>query len=93
MKIVINVCYGGFSLSDEASDFFAKKLEWVNEFDLRTNPLFIQKVEENSQWVSSDYSKLRVVEIPDEATDWDIDEYDGFERIIYVKDGRIYYKS
>ena len=94
MKIVINVCYGGFGLSDEAYNFFAEKLndEWTNEFDLRSNPLFIQKVEENSQWVSDDYSKLRVVEIPDEATDWTIDEYDGLERITYVKDGHIYYK-
>lgn len=91
MKIVINVCYGGFGLSDEASDFFAKKLEWVNDFDLRTNPLFIQKVEENSQWVSSYYSKLRVVEIPNEVTDWTIDEYDGLERIVYVLNGKINY--
>jgi len=93
MKIVINACYGGFGLSDEAYHFFAEKLndEWINEFDLRTNPLFIQKVEENSYWVSNDYSKLRVVEIPDEATDWAIDEYDGLERVMYVLNGKIKY--
>lgn len=93
MKIVINACYGGFGLSDEAYHFFAEKLndEWINEFDLRTNPLFIQKVEENSQWVSNDYSKLRVVEIPNGATDWSIDEYDGLERIVYVLNGKINY--
>ena len=92
MKIVINVCFGGFGLSDEAEAFFEKRIEWLNDSELRTNPLFIQKVEEKSEWVSNDCSKLKVVEIPDEATDWEINEYDGWENIIYVKNGKIYHK-
>lgn len=91
MKIVINVCFGGFGLSEEAKNFFERKFEWLNNDELRTNPLFIQKVEEKSEWVGNDYSKLRVVEIPDEATDYEINEYDGFENIIYVKNGKIYH--
>lgn len=35
--------------------------------------------------------RLEVVEIPEEATDWEIDEYDGQESITYVVDGKIYH--
>jgi hypothetical protein len=34
---------------------------------------------------------LVVVEIPDNATDWNIEEYDGLETVIYVLNGRICY--
>ena len=29
--------------------------------------------------------------IPDNATDWDIEDYDGNETLIYVVDGKIHY--
>jgi hypothetical protein len=31
------------------------------------------------------------VAIPDEATDWELDEYDGFERVTYVVGGKLYH--
>ena len=31
------------------------------------------------------------VEIPDEATDWEVLDHDGLEHVIYVLDGTIYH--
>ena len=38
-----------------------------------------------------DFAKLEVVEIPDNTTDYEFDEEDGYESIIYVVDGKIHY--
>ena len=89
MKFVLNGCFGGFSLSDEAYKFFglASSHSDIN----RQNPLLIEKVEQNSEWVSGDCAELYVVEVPDTCTDWEIDEYDGLESLIYVVDGKIHH--
>jgi nitroreductase len=34
---------------------------------------------------------LEVVEIPDTATDWEIDEYDGWESVVYVVNGKLHH--
>ena len=41
--------------------------------------------------ISGDYAKLKVVEIPDNFTDYEINDYDGVETLIYVIDGKIYH--
>lgn len=102
MKIVINECYGGFSITYNPDIFKALNID--NEYaDVsRTDPVLIDLVEKemamntNSNGyvmtyriVSGSCARLKVVEIPDEATDWEIDEYDGSESIIYVVDGKI----
>lgn len=46
----------------------------------RTHPLLVRVVEKLGARASGGCSKLEVVEIPD-GTDWEIDEYDGWERI------------
>lgn len=84
MKIVINNDYGGYGLlnwddDDQYSDIVEKY-----KHD-RTNPVLVAVVENNH------IGDLAVVEIPDEATDWDIKEYDGLETVIYVLNGKIYY--
>ena len=89
MEIVINTCYGGFSVSEEAAKFF-NMTSVYGDID-RQDPMLIEKVKENPKWVSSRFANLKVVDIPDEATDWDIDAYDGLERIIYVLNGKINY--
>ena len=89
MKIVINKCYGGFGISDE----YEEKLG-VDSWDmqtLRTDERLINAVEEDPEGVSDTYAALRVVEIPDEATDYYIDEYDGMESVIYVVDGKLHW--
>lgn len=81
MKIVINTAYG--AITDESAA-------------LRTDPQFIEDVEsgrfvgrETSAWGSTE--TLRVVEIPDDATDYRVVNYDGCELVIYVRDGMICY--
>ena len=87
MEIVINNCYGGFSVSEEAVKFFDMTSEYA-DID-RQDPRLIKKVKENPKWVSGKFAYLKVVDIPDEATDWYIDEYDGLECIMYVLNGKI----
>ncbi|MBP5594173.1 MAG: hypothetical protein J6Y02_02235 [Pseudobutyrivibrio sp.] len=88
MKIVINNCYGGFGLSKEARNYMIGK--WVDGEDPRCNLELIALIErEGSEAVSDGGSDIRIVEIPDEATDYLINEYDGRESVIYVLDGKI----
>lgn len=93
MKIVINSCYGGFGVSEEAMKVLG--LNDASRFELerlRTDEKLIALIEERgSDFVSDDYAVLDVVEIPDDATDWRLKEYDGIESITYVVDGKIYY--
>lgn len=83
MKIVINKAYGGFTFPTEY-----KKLseEFCFEFqeELRTDPELIELVENGCS-----NPDLAVVEIPDEATDWELNDYDGWETITYVVDGKL----
>ena len=85
MKFVLNQCYGGFGLSDWAE----KKLG--HSEPPRDDPDFISLVGQYPDKVSGDCAELRVVEIPDNTTDYEIDEYDGFESITYVVDGKIHH--
>lgn len=89
MKIVINRCFGGFSLSDDA----VRRLYLESPYsDIeRTDPRLVALVEEDAEMASGYCAELAVVEIPDTATDWEVDEYDGAESIIYVVDGLIYH--
>ena len=87
MKILINNTYGGFGLSDAVYEKIGN--DWDGS---RDDPKLISAVEELGLEESGGYcAKLAIVEIPDEATDWDIDEYDGWESVIYVVDGKIHY--
>lgn len=118
MKIAINECYGGFSLSpkaiqriiklqgrdctffsigdeiismEEASDrlYFqtisstnkGKKIkkEYLNDID-RTNPLLIQVIEELGDEASGRFSKIKIIEIPDDMK-YEIEDYDGMETV------------
>ena len=88
MKIVINTCYGGFSLSD----FAVTALELDSRYDYvpRTDARLISLIEKyGSEICSGMFATLEVVNIPDEATDWTIQEYDGNEDVLYVLDGKI----
>ena len=88
MKIVINSCYGGFSLSEEAVN--ALGLRDSHDYVARTDKKLIELIESGMD-CNGRFADLEVVEIPDEATDWEISEYDGCEEIIYVLDGLIHH--
>lgn len=87
MKFVINLCYGGFSLSEQAAA--ALGLDSVYDDIDRNDERLIALVEQDAEAASGAHADLAVAEIPDEATDWYIDEYDGSESLIYVLDGRL----
>lgn len=89
MKIVLNRCFGGFSLSD----FAVEKLGLTSCYEEvpRNDPKLIKLVEEDAEKVSGMCAKLRVIEFPDNCTDWEIDEYDGYENVTYVIDGKIHH--
>lgn len=83
-KIVINACFGGFSLSDQA---LARYRELANppkdwsEYDLdRQDPLLIQVVEELGKKANGDCAQLAIKELP-QGTEFRIREYDGGEWI------------
>ena len=87
MKIVINACHGGFSLSLEAKQaYVAKKgmTQPVSEFfdrDLdRDDPVLVAVVEEMGKEANGFCAELKVIEIPDDV-EWEVEEYDGLEWI------------
>jgi len=87
MKIVYNSDYGGFSWPYEICQKFGIH---GNDYDHdnRTNPDIIAALEE---YLSRRHdTDLCVADIPDEATDWMVYDYDGVETIYYVLDGMIY---
>jgi len=85
MKIVINNCYGGFGLS-ELAIVRLKELGYptdiignIDDYEIsRDNSLLIKVVEELGVNANGRFSKLKVVEIPDNV-EWEIEEYDGLE--------------
>ena len=88
MKIVINNCFGGFGLSDDFLDKYGKEFRELK----RNDPELVAAIEEFGEEESSGYySKLHIVEIPDDSTDYYVHEYDGAEDVIYVKDGKLYW--
>ena len=133
MKVVINTCYGGFELSDEAIEMVMNRkgygcyryrrtkssfdYEGVSEYtkcdkfsknDLFTHYLkedlgdkinnipnnvywhygnlerndsdLVAVVEELGDKANGQFSKLKIVEVPDDIN-WEIDDYDGIESI------------
>ena len=87
MKIVINACHGGFSLSEEAQKLFCQysMIEWNDwqvdwsYYDIeRNNQHLVRVVEELGDSASGRFAELKVVDIPDDV-EWQIDEYDGLE--------------
>lgn len=90
MKIVINDCYGGFGLSEKALEMLEVGNDYEYDADAkRTDAELVKVVEELGEEANGDFAELTVVEIPDEATDFEINEYDGAESITYVLDGKI----
>ncbi len=84
MKIVLNKCYGGFSLSEEAYKFLG--LEWdgygydYNSQEKRSDEKLVECVEALGNKAGGRFSRLVVVEIPDDI-EFEIDSYDGVETL------------
>lgn len=90
MLIVLNKCWGGFSLSAQAAEVLGLDSGYSDISP--TDPALIALIQEHgSEWVSGRFAHLCIVEIPDEATDWEKNEYDGMESITYVVGGKLYH--
>jgi hypothetical protein len=85
MKVVVNRCWGRFSLSQEACE--ALGLKW-NGYDYshryndkhRTDPKLVEVVEKLGDRANGSCAELRVIEIPN-GIDWYIDDHDGMETV------------
>lgn len=101
MDILINQCYGGFGLSNEACELLGFP-KYVSEFDkelhyeyseskARTDPRVIALYKEKgSKFMSGEYAELALFHIPDNATDYEIYEYDGYECVTYVVNNKLF---
>ena len=83
MKIVVNADFGGygFGVSEEYEDFV---FYYAND---RADPNLVAFVENHPD----ECGDLAIMSIPDNITDWDIQENDGNETIVYVVNGKIHY--
>jgi len=85
MKVVINQCYGGFSLSKAAIKEYAKRTnklesEFYDRYIDRDDKDLVAIVEEMGEAANGSCADLNVVEIPD-GISWQIEEYDGYEHV------------
>lgn len=88
MIMVLNKTWGGFSLPSA----FCKQYGLDKYDDIeRDDPRLVKFIKSHGGEYKGDGVRLRVVEIPDTMTDWEMDEYDGVESIIYIVDGKIYH--
>lgn len=87
MKLVINTCYGGFSINKE---WKAENCKEDCKKNCRKCAKLIHAIKEKEN-VNAVYSRLAVVDLPAEATDYEILEYDGIESLLYVLNGKIKY--
>lgn len=83
MKVVINRCFGGFGLSDEAlaryNELAGTNLEhqWGQD---RADPFLVQVVEELGAKANDICADLKIVDIPDDV-EWYVHDYDGLESV------------
>lgn len=91
MKIVVNRCFGGFEFSEAFEKAYPEFADFNEDSRLwRTNEKLISALEAFGLKSASGYcADLEIVTIPDYATDWIIDDYDGMETLYYVLHGKI----
>ena len=85
-KILVNLDFGGFGLKGEYYDDFMTRTNGLD--DIREDEKLIALVEQGVD-IGDDFAGIGIAEIPDNATDYYINEYDGKEEVLYVLDGRI----
>jgi len=85
MKVVINRCYGGFSISDECLALYNKLSGRDEKYDFeitRDDKHLIEAIEKIGEKEASGlrFSEIHIVDIPD-GTEYSINEYDGMESV------------
>jgi len=93
IKVAINTCFGGFYLSEKASNMF-NKLKGLTKKDAeyidpengllnvthRHDKVLVKIIEELGEEAGGDCSSLEVIELPGNL--YRIEEYDGKEELI-----------
>ena len=83
MKVVINDCWGVFSLSDECKILYCElsgKAECCHLKIERNDEYLIQAIEMLGDKANGKFAKLKIVEVID-GMEFFIDDYDGIETI------------
>ena len=88
IQVVINSCFGGFSLSEAAQDRLRDlgmgEDDGLTEYGAwgvsRSDPRLVQVVEEMGEAADGGSARLRITEVPADAK-WHIAEYDGREHV------------
>lgn len=83
-NIVINTCWGGFNLSEQAIALYASFTNQTPDdvivWDIkRDDPALVDVVDQLGGNMGPG-TKLKVVEIPNDVQ-WEISEYDGWEHV------------
>lgn len=83
---------GGFALSDELMGLLGTTDPYeYDDCSTRSDERLVSLVGQlGSKRASGYFAQLEVVELPEGTTDYRISEYDGFERVWYAVDGKIY---
>lgn len=88
-KVVVNREFSDFEISEEAREVLGITLS--HEIN-RTDEKLIDLIETwGAERVGGKNTKLVIKRVPYFATDWEIDNRDGYEEIIYVLNGLIYH--
>ena len=88
MKVLISNEYGGFYLPAEVKRYVGEDRDCLID---RADKRLISFME-TGNYIKYNCPEMCIVEIPDDATDYKIIEYDGLEHVIYVLNGKIYEK-
>lgn len=91
MELVINRCFGGFALSDEVCEYLGCGTYDYSRPHERNDWRLVEAVKKFGDRANTFFSDLQVVELPDETTDYTIEEYDGAEKVIYVVNGKLHF--
>lgn len=92
MKLVVNRCFGGFTLSEELMRLLNATSPYeYDEYSKRSDESLVGLVEHiGSKRASGAFAQLEVVTLPKNTTDYRITDYDGVETVWYVVDGKIH---
>jgi len=95
MKIAVNNYYGRWALTDRiirglGLDPRSEDRYILQDHIERNDPKLVELVIKDI--IHDEESVYGIVEIPDDATDWEISEYDGWEEVVYVLDGKIHHE-
>jgi hypothetical protein len=95
-RVVVNTCYGGFNLSQEAKEMYARLTQgvergstWCVDMDvMRDDPHLLAVVDAlGTEACSGPFSCLAIVEIPEDVgreRRWTVQEYDGQEWVAEI---------